>query len=165
MNIGIYSGFWMLSESSFIESGIFQFGSGFSVVESGFLKRESEHESGFFPSPGFLWVRVRSGFRSMPIALAKLSYFNALCFSTPCTIFRQLITVTLQLKYYILTICTNVRCIIPYFNGNTVLRVWILLRVNPPPPPPQLLHGFRLFVRMVLNTSFGFCYEDEEHDV
>ena len=28
--------------------------SGFSIVESGFLKRGSEHESEFFPSPGFL---------------------------------------------------------------------------------------------------------------
>ena len=62
----------MLSESSFIESSIFDLESGFSIVESGFLKRESEHESGFFPSPDFLRVRVRvrvrSGFRSMPIA-------------------------------------------------------------------------------------------------
>ena len=61
----------MLSESSFIESGIFDLESGFSIVESGFLKRESEHDSGFFPSPGFLrvrvQVRVRSGFRSMPL--------------------------------------------------------------------------------------------------
>ena len=62
----------MLSESSFIESSIFDLESGFSIVESGFLKRESEHEPGFFPSPGFLRVRVqvrvrvRSGFRSMP---------------------------------------------------------------------------------------------------
>ena len=62
----------MLSESSFIESSIFDLESGFSIVESGFLKRESEHESGFFPSPDFLRVRVqvrvrvRSGFRSMP---------------------------------------------------------------------------------------------------
>ena len=62
----------MLSESSFIESSIFDLESGFSIVESGFLKRESEHESGFLPSPGFLRVRVqvrvrvRSGFRSMP---------------------------------------------------------------------------------------------------
>ena len=62
----------MLSESSFIESSIFDLESGFSIVESGFLKRESEHKSGFFPSPGFLRVRVqvrvrvRSGFRSMP---------------------------------------------------------------------------------------------------
>ena len=58
----------MLSESSFIESSIFDLESGFSIVESGFLKRESEHESGFFPSPYFLRdrVRVRSGFRSMP---------------------------------------------------------------------------------------------------
>ena len=66
----------MLSESSFIESSIFDLESGFSIVESGFLKRESEHESGFFPSPGFLRVRVqvrvrvRSGFRSMPLGLA-----------------------------------------------------------------------------------------------
>ena len=73
LNIGIYSGFRMLSESSFIESSIFDLESGFSIVESGFLKCESEHESGFFPSPGFLRVRVqvrvrvRSGFRSMPI--------------------------------------------------------------------------------------------------
>ena len=62
----------MLSESSFIESSIFDLESWFSIVESGFLKRESEHESGFFPSPDFLRVRVqvrvrvRSGFRSMP---------------------------------------------------------------------------------------------------
>ena len=62
----------MLSESSFIESSIFDLESGFSIVESGFLKSESEHESGFFPSPDFLRVRVqirvrvRSGFRSMP---------------------------------------------------------------------------------------------------
>ena len=62
----------MLSESSFIKSSIFDLESGFSIVESGFLKRESEHESGFFPSPDFLRVRVqvrvrvRSGFRSMP---------------------------------------------------------------------------------------------------
>ena len=62
----------MLSESIFIESSIFDLESGFSIVESGFLKRESEHESGFFPSPDFLRVRVqvrvrvRSGFRSMP---------------------------------------------------------------------------------------------------
>ena len=62
----------MLSESSFMESSIFDLESGFSIVESGFLKRESEHESGFFPSPDFLRVRVqvrvrvRSGFRSMP---------------------------------------------------------------------------------------------------
>ena len=60
----------MLSESSFIESSIFDLESGFSIVESEFLKRESEHESGFFPSPGFLrvrvQVRVRSEFRSMP---------------------------------------------------------------------------------------------------
>ena len=62
----------MLSESSFIESSIFVLESGFSIVESGFLKRESKHESGFFPSPDFLRVRVqvrvrvRSGFRSMP---------------------------------------------------------------------------------------------------
>ena len=57
----------MLSESSFIESSIFVLESGFSIVESGFLKRKSEHESGFFPSPDFLRVRVRSGFRSMPV--------------------------------------------------------------------------------------------------
>ena len=63
----------MLSESSFIESSIFDLESGFSIVESEFLKRESEHESGFFPSPDFLRVRVqvrvrvRSGFRSMPL--------------------------------------------------------------------------------------------------
>ena len=62
----------MLSESIFIESSIFDLESGFSIVESEFLKRESEHESGFFPSPDFLRVRVqvrvrvRSGFRSMP---------------------------------------------------------------------------------------------------
>ena len=62
----------MFSESSFIESSIFDLESGFSIVESGFLKRESEHKSGFFPSPDFLRVRVqvrvrvRSGFRSMP---------------------------------------------------------------------------------------------------
>ena len=68
----------MLSESSFIESSIFDLESGFSIVESGFLKRESEHEPGFFPSPGFLRVRVqvrvrvRSGFRSMPIRLENL---------------------------------------------------------------------------------------------
>ena len=64
----------MLSESSFIESSIFDLESGFSIVESGFLKRESEHESGFLPSPDFLRVRVqvrvrvRSGFRSMPFS-------------------------------------------------------------------------------------------------
>ena len=63
----------MFSESSFIESSIFDLESGFSIVESGFLKRESEHKSGFFPSPDFLRVRVqvrvrvRSGFRSMPL--------------------------------------------------------------------------------------------------
>ena len=63
----------MLSESSFIESSIFDLESGFSIVESGFLKRESEQESGFLLSPGFLRVRVqvrvrvRSGFRSMPL--------------------------------------------------------------------------------------------------
>ena len=73
----------MLSESSFIESGIFDLESGFSIVESGFLKRESEHESGFFPSPGFLRVRVqvrvrvRSGFRSMPLASRAPSQFVA----------------------------------------------------------------------------------------
>ena len=49
----------MLTESSFIESSIFDLESGFSIVESGFLKRDSEHESGFFPSPGFLRVRVQ----------------------------------------------------------------------------------------------------------
>ena len=32
----------------------FDLQSGFSIVESGFLKRGSEHESGFSPSPGFL---------------------------------------------------------------------------------------------------------------
>ena len=68
----------MLSESSFIESSIFDLESGFSIVESGFLKRESEHESGFFPSPGFLrvrvQVRVRSGFRSMPITCQKFAF-------------------------------------------------------------------------------------------
>ena len=67
----------MLSESSFIESSIFDLESGFSIVESGFLKRESEHESGFFPSPGFLrvrvQVRVRSGFRSMSAFNYKLN--------------------------------------------------------------------------------------------
>ena len=67
----------MLSESSFIESSIFDLESGFSIVESGFLKRESEHESGFFPSPGFLrvrvQVRVRSGSRSMPRIKSKLA--------------------------------------------------------------------------------------------
>ena len=63
----------MFSESSFIESSIFDLESGFSIVESGFLKRESEHKSGFFSSPDFLRVRVqvrvrvRSGFRSMPM--------------------------------------------------------------------------------------------------
>ena len=66
----------MLSESSYIESSIFVLESGFSIVESGFLKRESEHESGFFPSPDFLrvrvQVRVRSGFRSMPINITRL---------------------------------------------------------------------------------------------
>ena len=70
----------MLSESSFIESSIFDLESGFSIVESGFLKRESKHESGFFPSPGFLRVRVqvrvrvRSGFRSMPYINAYLFF-------------------------------------------------------------------------------------------
>ena len=49
----------MLSESSFIESSIFDLEFGFSIVESGFLKRESEHESGFLPSPSFLRVRVQ----------------------------------------------------------------------------------------------------------
>ena len=48
----------MLSEFSFIESGIIDLKSRFSIVESGFLKRESEHGSGFFTSPGFLRVRV-----------------------------------------------------------------------------------------------------------
>ena len=74
----------MLSESSFIESSIFVLESGFSIVESGFLKRESEHESGFFPSPDFLRarvqvrVRVRSGFRSMPlINILHGSHFQA----------------------------------------------------------------------------------------
>ena len=68
----------MLSESSFIESSIFDLESGFSIVESGFLKRESEHESGFFPSPDFLRdrvqvrVRVRFGFRSMPLEASSL---------------------------------------------------------------------------------------------
>ena len=74
----------MLSESSFIESSIFDLESGFSIVESGFLKRESEHESGFFPSPDFLRVRVqvrvrvRSGFRSMPFtpSLIRLNKHN-----------------------------------------------------------------------------------------
>ena len=63
------------TESSFIESSIFDLESGFSIVESGFLKSESEHESGFFPSPDFLrvrvQVRVRSGFRSMSLAIKK----------------------------------------------------------------------------------------------
>ena len=72
INIRLENLLRMLSESSFIESSIFDLESGFSIVESGFLKRESEHESGFFPSPDFLRVRVqvrvrvRSGFRSMP---------------------------------------------------------------------------------------------------
>ena len=52
----------MLSESSFIESSIFDLESGFSIVESGFLNRESEHESGFSsgpsPSPSPSPVRV-----------------------------------------------------------------------------------------------------------
>ena len=43
---------WMLSESSFIESNIFDLESRFSVVES-------EHESGFFPSPGFLRICMK----------------------------------------------------------------------------------------------------------
>ena len=43
--------------------------SGFSIVESGFLKRESEHESGFFPSPGFLRVRVR-------VRVSKYAFVN-----------------------------------------------------------------------------------------
>ena len=72
----------MLSESSFIESSIFDLESGFSIVESGFLKRESEHESehesGLFPSPDFLrdrvQFRVRSGFRSMPITCQKFAF-------------------------------------------------------------------------------------------
>ena len=74
----------MLSESSFIESSIFDLESGFSIVESGFLKRESEHESGFFPSPDFLRVRVqvrvrvRSGFRSMPVRFALGFYLLSL---------------------------------------------------------------------------------------
>ena len=41
----------ILSESSFIESSIFDLESRFSIVKSGFLKRKSEHESEFFPSP------------------------------------------------------------------------------------------------------------------
>ena len=52
----------MLSESSFIESSIFDLESGFSIVKSGFLKRESEYESGFSldpsPSPSPSPVRV-----------------------------------------------------------------------------------------------------------
>ena len=50
----------MLSESSFIEPSIFDLESEFSIVESGFLKRESEHESGFpsGPSPSPSPVRV-----------------------------------------------------------------------------------------------------------
>ena len=73
---------WMLSEFSFIESSIFDLESEFSIVESGFLKRESEHESGFFPSPDFLRVRVqdrvrvRSGFRSMPLWTTSHSAYS-----------------------------------------------------------------------------------------
>ena len=85
---------WMLSESSFIESSIFDLESGFSIVESGFFKRESEHESGFFPSPGFLWVRVqvrvRSGFRSMPTVSKDTlnSHFNGF---VVCVLTRKLL--------------------------------------------------------------------------
>ena len=53
----IYSGCYQNPVSS--NPAFFDLESGFSTVESGFLKRESEHESGFFPSPGFLRVRVR----------------------------------------------------------------------------------------------------------
>ena len=73
----------MLSESSFIESSIFDLESEFSIVESGFLKRESEHESGFFSSPDFLrvrvQVRVRSGFRSMPPGSALSVFYLYNC--------------------------------------------------------------------------------------
>ena len=65
----------MLSESSFIESSIFDLESGFSIVESGFLKRESEHESGFFPSPGFLRVRVQVRVRVSKYASSTYSDF------------------------------------------------------------------------------------------
>ena len=70
----------MLSESSFIESSVFDLESGFSIVESRFLKRESEHESGFLLSPGFLrvrvQVRVRSEFRSMPSMAFLTDFIN-----------------------------------------------------------------------------------------
>ena len=57
---------WMLSESSFIESSIFDLESGFSIVESGFLKCKSEHESGFFPSPVFFGSESESKSESGP---------------------------------------------------------------------------------------------------
>ena len=95
----------MLSESSFIESSIFDLEPGFSIVESGFLKRESEHESGFFPSPGFLRVRVqvrvrvRSGFRSMPCnSNQNYAMFNVTkC--EDCVVYLQFVlTATSRLK-------------------------------------------------------------------
>ena len=67
----IYSGCYQNPVSS--NPVFFDLESGFSIAESGFLNRESEHESGFFPSPGFLRVRVRvrSGFRSMPLSASS----------------------------------------------------------------------------------------------
>ena len=56
----------MLSESSFIESSIFDLESGFSIVESGFLKRESEHESGFFRVRIFFGSESKSESESGP---------------------------------------------------------------------------------------------------
>ena len=65
---------WMLSESSFIESSIFDLESEFSIVESGFLKRESEHE--FLRVRVQVRVRVRSGFRSMPLWTTSHSAYS-----------------------------------------------------------------------------------------
>jgi hypothetical protein len=58
------------TQSPWFESGFFYFESGFSKVKSGFSQRRVRiffrTGSGFFLSPDFLRVRVRSGFRSMP---------------------------------------------------------------------------------------------------
>ena len=67
----------------------FRFGVRVFYCRVGFLKRESEHEFGFFPSPGFLWVRVqvrvrvRSGFRSMPLTSWNVFTFVLAGNSTP----------------------------------------------------------------------------------
>ena len=76
LNIGIYSGFRMLSESSFIELSIFRFGVRVFYCRVRVSQTRVRARVRVFLESGFssrVRVRVRFGFRSMPTHLISLS--------------------------------------------------------------------------------------------